>query len=174
MPQPDTPALALARVLLGILVAFNLAIGVGLLLALPATFIWDGFFLQFFGGKQPPSIDPSWLLPTLRWWMLLTLPLIAAVHVSLTRLLAMVASVRSGDPFVPENAARLKTIAWCTLLTQVFELVNGAMAATLNAAGSNIEWRWTATGWLAVVLLFVLARVFEAGTRLREDAQAVI
>lgn len=174
MSQPHTPAFALARVLLGILIGFNLLVGLCLLLALPATFAWDTTFLEFFGGKRPPRVDPSWLLPMLRTWMALTLPLIAVVHVSLTRLLAIVATVRSGDPFVAQNAARLKTIAWCTLIGQLFELVNGAMAAAMNAAGSNIEWHWSATGWLAVVLLFVLARVFEEGARLREDAGSVI
>ena len=90
------------------------------------------------------------------------------------RLLAMVETVRSRDPFVPENAARLKTIAWCVLATQVLDLTFGVMAATLNAAGSNIEWKFSATGWLAVVLLFVLAWVFEEGTRLRADLETMI
>jgi hypothetical protein len=49
------------------------------------------------------------------------------------------------------------------------------MAATLNAAGSNVDWKFSGfTGWLAVVLLFVLARVFEEGTQMREDLERMI
>ena len=86
----------------------------------------------------------------------------------------MVDTVRSGDPFVPENAARLKTIAWCALITESLRLAFGMLAATMNLAGSNIEWHFSATGWLAVVLLFVLARVFEEGTQMREDLGKMI
>jgi hypothetical protein len=100
--------------------------------------------------------------------------MVAAVHVLLSRLLAVVETVRSGDPFVPENAARLKTIAWCVLATQLLDLTFGMLAATLNAAGSNVDWKFSVTGWVAVVLLFVLARVFEEGTLMREDLETMI
>jgi hypothetical protein len=80
-----------------------------------------------------------------------------------------------GDPFVPENAARLQTIAWCVLALQLLHLTFGVMAATVNAAGSNVDWKFSGlTGWLAVVLLFVLARVFEEGTQMREDLERMI
>ena len=93
---------------------------------------------------------------------------------SLSRLLAVVETVRSGDPFVPQNAARLKTIAWCVLATQLLHLTFGMLAAAMNAAGSTIDWKFSLTGWLAVVLLFVLAQVFEEGTRMREDLEAMV
>jgi hypothetical protein len=49
------------------------------------------------------------------------------------------------------------------------------LAATVNAAGSNVDWTFSGvTGWVAVVLLFVLARVFEEGTHMREDLEAMI
>ena len=76
-------------------------------------------------------------------------------------------TVRSGDPFLPQNAARLKTIAWCVLVTQLLELAFGLLAGAMNAAGSNIDWHFSTTGWVAVVLLFVLAKVFEEGTLIR-------
>jgi hypothetical protein len=141
--------------------------------ALPSSFVFEPLFLQFF-AKKPPRIDPGWLMPTLRIWLLLALPLIVAVHVSLSRLMAMVETVRSGDPFVPDNAVRLKTIAWCMLAAQLLNLAYGILAATMNAAGSNIDWKFNLTGWLAVVLLFVLARVFEEGTRMRADLEAMV
>ena len=171
-PRPS-PALGLSRVLLGLLRVLNLVMGALVLLALPATFLFEAQFSEFF-STRPPRIDPSWLLPTLRLWLVLVLPMVAAVHVLLSRLLDVVETVRHGDPFVPENAVRLKTIAWCVLATQVLELGYGAMAATINAAGSNVEWKFSATGWVAVVLLFVLARVFEEGTRLRHDLETMI
>ena len=173
MLQPYPTALSASRILLGILRAFNLLLGVGLVAAVPASYLFEPQFLAFF-TKQPPRIDPAWLMPTLRLWILLAIPMVAVIHVSLARLLAVVETVRSGDPFVPENAARLKTIAWCTLAAQLLEIVFGLLAETMNAAGSHIEWHFSVNGWLAVVLLFVLARVFEEGTQMREDLGTMI
>jgi hypothetical protein len=147
--------------------------GLGLIVFFAATFVFEPQIFEFF-SKKPPRIDPSWLVPVLRIWIVLALPMIAAVHVSLSRLLAVVETVRSGDPFVPENAARLNTIAWCVLTTQLLNLTFGILAATMNAAGSHIDWEFSATGWLAVVLLFVLARVFEEGTQMRDDLEKMI
>lgn len=173
MLRPHSTALSASRILLKILRVFNLIMGVMLVVAVPASFLYEPLFFEFF-TKRPPRIDPTWLIPVLRIWIVLALLLVAAVHVSLSRLLAVVETVRAGDPFVPENAARLKTIAWCVLATQLLHLTFGMMAATMNAAGSNIEWKLSLTGWLAVVLLFVLARVFEEGTRMREDLGTMI
>ena len=174
MARPQSGALSAARILLRVMRAFNLLTGVLLVAALPSSFLFEPQFFEFF-SKQPPRIDPAWLMPVLRTWLLLALAMVAAVHVLLARLLAVVETVRSGDPFVPDNAARLQTIAWCALALQLLHLTFGAMAATLNAAGSNVDWKFSGfTGWLAVVLLFVLARVFEEGTQMREDLERMI
>jgi hypothetical protein len=173
MLRPHSTALSASRILIKVLRVLNLGMGIMLLVGLPASFVFEPTFVQFF-TKRPPRIDPTWLMPTLRMWIVLAVPLIAAVHVSLSRMLAVVETVRSGDPFVPENAVRLKTIAWCVLVTQLLNLAYGMLAAAMNLAGSNIDWKFSLTGWLAVVLLFVLARVFEEGTQMREDLEKMI
>jgi hypothetical protein len=171
--QPHSTALSASRTLLGILRVLNLAMGACLVVAIPVSFFLEPQVLAFFSNR-PPRIDPTWLVPVLRLWIVLALPMVAAVHVLLSRLLDVVETVRSGDPFVPENAVRLKTIAWCVLFNQLLELTFGMLAATMNAAGSHIDWHFSVTGWVAVVLLFVLARVFEEGTHMREDLEAMI
>jgi hypothetical protein len=111
----------------------------------------------------------------MRLWVLTGLPMFAAVHVMLSRLLAMVGTVRAGDPFVPENAFRLRTIAWCLLVVQLFELACGLFIGILTRAGADIgDWDPSLSGWIAVVLLFVLARVFEEGARIRADLEAMV
>src|SRR5258708_24932550 len=98
--------------------------GVMLVAAIPASFLFEPQFFQFF-SKRPPRIDPAWLVPVLRIWVVLALLMVAAVQAFLSRLLAVVETVRAGDPFVPENAARLKTIAWCVPATQMLHLTFG-------------------------------------------------
>jgi hypothetical protein len=38
----------------------------------------------------------------------------------------------------------------------------------------DIDWNFSVTPWLAVLLCFVLARVFEEGTRMREDLEGTV
>lgn len=173
MTQGYANLLGVSRILLRFMRVLNLGTGALLAACFVASFLFEPVFRDFF-TKQPARIDPDLLLPLLRIWMVLTVPAIAAVHILLSRLLDMVATVRAGDPFVPENAVRLKTIAWCLVALELFHLVCGAMAGLMNAAGSNIAWSFSAGGWVAVVLLFVLARVFEEGTRIRADLEAMI
>ena len=173
MDQPRFAALGLSHLLLRIARVLNLATGAGLALMFVASFIFEPTFREFF-AKQPPRIDPAMLMPTLRLWMILALPMVAVVHAMIDRLLTMVDTVRAGDPFVAENAARMKTIAWCLLALQLFNLAFGILAKTMNAAGSRIDWTFNGAGWVAVALVFVLALVFEEGTRIRTDLKAMI
>ena len=38
----------------------------------------------------------------------------------------------------------------------------------------DLDWSFSVTGWLAVLLLFVLARVFDHGTRMRDDLEGTV
>lgn len=173
MRHSHVPALGASRLLLNILRVLNLVSGVLLIASFLATFLFEPTVREFF-TRHPERADPGLLMTILRVWILLAVPVIAAVHVSLSRLLEMVETVRAADPFVPQNGARMKTIAWCTLGIQLFDLLCGAMSAAMNAAGSDIDWAFSATGWLAVVLLFVLAAVFDEGARIRADLEAMV
>jgi hypothetical protein len=97
-------------------------------------------------------------------------------HILLTRLLAIVETVRLGDPFVADNAARLQTTAWALLGLEVLHLAVGAVAAVVSSESRplDIDWNFSITGWLAVLLLFVLARIFDHGTRMRDDLEGTV
>ena len=101
---------------------------------------------------------------------------VPVVHVVLTRLLAIVDTVRDGNPFVMANAARLQRIAWAGLILELMHLAVAAIAAAVSTAAAplDISWRFSLTPWLAVLLLFVLARVFEQGARMREELEGTV
>ncbi len=100
----------------------------------------------------------------------------AIVHTILRRLLAIVDSVRDGDPFVADNAVRLREIAWRVLVLELLRLAVHAIAETVLFAGNKIQLGATIsfTPWLAVLLLFVLAGVFAQGTRMRADLEGTV
>jgi hypothetical protein len=97
-------------------------------------------------------------------------------HVVLTRLKAIVETVSIGDPFVAINAARLQTIAWTVLVMELMSFAVGTIAENISSKAHplDIHWNFSVTPWLAVLLLFVLARVFDQGARMREDLEGTV
>ena len=111
----------------------------------------------------------------MRLIMVLGICAVPIKHFVLTRLLTIVETVRIGDPFVTENAARLQAIAWAILALELVHFAVGGIAAGVSSAAVplNISWGFSVTRWLAVLMLFVLARVFEQGARMREELDVV-
>jgi Protein of unknown function (DUF2975) len=94
----------------------------------------------------------------------------------LKRLLAIVGTVRAGDPFVATNAHRLRAIAWTLLALQILSLVIGAIGRAISTPAHpvHLDAGFSIHGWLAVLLTFLLARVFAEGTHMREDLEGTV
>jgi hypothetical protein len=92
------------------------------------------------------------------------------------RLLAIVVTVRMGDPFVADNAYRLNSIAWFLLALQVLSIAISLVGKAIAAHGNpvHLDAGFSAAGWLAVILTFVLARVFAEGALMREDLEGTV
>lgn len=100
---------------------------------------------------------------TIVWWIV-------------TELRAVFRTLRAGRPFVPENAGRIRRIAYALLLAEGARIV-GSMAGGyywfshvhadgltfLTGPDLNI------TGLAQALIILVLSEVFRAGTRLDED-----
>ena len=104
---------------------------------------------------------------------LVTIPLNYGI---LKRLLAMVETVRAGDPFVASNAERLRAIAWTLLALQLLSIVIGAIgkAVSTPAHPVHLDAGFSINGWIAVLLTFLLARVFAEGTLMRDDLDGTV
>ena len=55
-------------------------------------------------------------------------------------------------------------------------LIIGAIGESISTAARPIDLDagFSTSGWLAVLLTFVLARVFEAGARMRDDLEGTV
>lgn len=173
MVHTFSAALPISHILLRILIVLNWLMGaaiLALLLVLPnEQWIMSAFELT-------PSPEAERLVMGLRTVALVGLLTIPLNHVVLKRLLAMVETVRSGDPFVAANADRLGTIAWVLLALQLLSLVVAAIAEGVSTPAHpvDLDAGFSITGWLAVLLTFVLARVFAEGARMREDLEGTV
>jgi hypothetical protein len=93
-----------------------------------------------------------------------------------SRLLRIVESVRAGQPFQVENAGRLRVIAWTLVALEALHLCVVAIASAVSTKDVplHITDNFNPTGWLAILLLFVLAQVFLEGTRMRADLEGTV
>jgi hypothetical protein len=123
-----------------------------------------------------PSPDTDWLILGLRAIAVIGLVTIPLNHLILKRLLAMVETVRAGNPFVASNASRLQAIARALLALQLLSLIIGAIARSVSTPAHplHLDAGFSINGWLAVLLTFLLARVFAEGTVMREDLEGTV
>jgi hypothetical protein len=123
-----------------------------------------------------PSLEADRVVFALRSVAVLGLVTIPLNYIVLKRLLAIVETVRGGDPFVAANAKRLETVAWCLLALQLLSIVIGAIGRSVSTAAHpvDLDAGFSINGWLAVLLTFLLARVFAAGTVMRDDLEGTV
>jgi len=170
---PSSTALPIAYVMLRILIVVNwlmAAVILGLLFVLPnEQWIMSAF-------KLSRSSETEGLVTGLRAIAVIGLGVIPLNYSVLKRLLAIVETVRSGDPFVAANAHRLRTIAWALFALQLLSLVIGAIAKTVSTPAHplHLDAGFSINGWLAVLLTFLLARVFAEGAVMREDLAGTV
>src|SRR5688572_22612930 len=169
----SVPAVRIAYVMLRILIVVNL-LGGAAILALLVVMPNEQWIMTAF--KLSPSPEAERLVMGLRAIAVLGLAAIPLNHVVLKRLLAIVETVRGGDPFVAANASRLQAIAWVLLALNLLSIVIGAIAKTVSSPAHplDIDAGFSINGWLAVLLTFLLARVFAEGARMREDLEGTV
>ena len=165
--------LGFTRRLLRLLVILNLAFGAGIAAMLVTSVVAKDWLMMALGVPSEAGPAMAW---GMRAIMLFGLGGVALSHLILARLREIVATVCEGDPFVAANAVRLRAIAWALLGIAVLHLAVGAAAslASTPAAPLDIGWSFNLSGWIAVLLVFVLARVFELGTTMRADLDGTV
>jgi hypothetical protein len=167
-------ALPLARATLRTLVVLNGLFGAAILALLVATLVAERWTFTALGVPPSAGIEP--VMMGMRAIAVLGLVAIPLNHAVLGRLTAIVETVREGDPFLATNGSRLKAIAWVLLALQLLGLAIGAIGTAISTPAHplHLDAGFSPSGWLAVILTFVLARVFAEGTRMREDLEGMV
>jgi DUF2975 family protein len=169
----SSAVLPMAYIILRILIVLNW-LGGAAILALLVVMPNEQWIMAAF--KLSPSPEAERLVMGLRAIAVLGLAAIPLNYVVLKRLLAIVETVRAGDPFVAANASRLQAIAWVLLALNLLSIVIGTIAKTVStpAYPLHINAGFSISGWLAVLLTFLLARVFAEGALMRADLEGTV
>lgn len=167
-------ALPIAYVCLRILIILNWFFGACVLGLLAFTFISEVWTMKALGVTgMSDAVQVMWAMRGIAALGVVAVPL---NHLILKRLFRMVETVRAGDPFVADNAYRLHAIAWLLLILQLISMTIGGIGKAVSTPEHpfHLDAGFSPSGWLAVILTFVLARVFAEGTLLREDLEGTV
>ena len=174
MSRLPSAALPIAYVMLRILIVLNWLYGAAILGLLAFTFVNEPWFRKAINVPSGLEAEPIMFgLQAIAGLGLLAVPL---NHLILTRLVRMIETVRRGDPFVAANAYRLQAIAWALLGLQLLSMIIGFIGKSIASKEFplHLDAGFSVNGWLAVILIFVLARVFAEGALMREDLQGTV
>jgi hypothetical protein len=170
----QSAALPIAYVVLRILVVLNWFFGACVLGLLIFTFVNEAWTMKALGVSG--FSDARQVMWGMRAAAALGVAAVPLNHMILKRLIAMVGTVRAGDPFVAANAYRLHAIAWLLVAMQLISMTIGGIGKALSTAEHpfHLDAGFSVNGWVAVLLTFILARVFAEGAVMREDLDGTV
>jgi hypothetical protein len=148
-----------------------LVAGIALVLTRP------GYIFEELSDKVPiqPGMTEAWLFAGS---FAIIIVLLVLMFFFFRHTLRIIDSVGQGDPFAPANAERLTAMAWLMLVVQALTIpAGGLIVALTNALGEDpgtVDAGPNFNGLLLVIILFILARVFKHGTRMREDLEGTV
>ncbi len=149
---------------------FLAAVVAGLLLSWPLARLYTDFLAQSIPGPDIPSA-----LTGCRLLLVIGIVMSVATETLLAALANIVASLTAGDPFLGANAGRLRTIGWSLLVLQLLEIAAGLLRKYFPEMGSAApDGGISITGWIAVLMVFVLSRVYIAGSVMRDELDGTV
>lgn len=175
---PRDPLLAIARAILYFLMGVMALGGAACLLGFGTLAVMHGEVVRMIAEDVDPAHAENFFRG-LAAVLPLAAILLGLVFAMLLLLKRIVDTVALGDPFVPENAARLQRMAWLALGVQLVALPLGAAGMWLQRFADEPEVRGgfdgvSGNGLLLMLILFILARVFRKGAEMRAELEGTV
>ncbi|OXE35189.1 MAG: hypothetical protein CGW95_15415 [Phenylobacterium zucineum] len=99
---------------------------------------------------------------------------LAGILVIVSRLRRIFATLMAGDPFHPENVARLRIIGMALAALELIRYAFWIFSIWVIPGATKVQPTLSTTPWFSVLVVFVLAEVFREGARLRREAELTI
>ncbi len=137
-------------------------------------FFWTDAVAEL--GKTNPGLDPVALMPNILSVFALGILVLGLIWTIMRKLLAVIASVEDGNPFIRPNALRLKAIGWLMVGLQIvgipLAIAAGKAADMFGESDTGLD--ISLNGILAILLVFILAGIFERGAEMREELEGTV
>lgn len=91
------------------------------------------------------------------------------------RLRTILDSVVEGDPFTHDNSRRLRHIGWVMIAMQIVGMLTGWLGSQLpEQTDLSTGFEFSFSGFLAALLAFVVAQLFEQARAMRDELEGTI
>ncbi len=173
--MPNGTVLKVTRSLIYLMMGGAALIGIVLsIVTVVVPFYWPEIIAMLL--KEKPDVETAGLLPLIYIIFAFIIAALGLLWTILKKLLAIIATVAIGDPFVRANAMRLRAIGWMMVAANLIGIPLGIIAAIVGEkiGDSEIHNDFSVTGVLAILLVFVLSSVFEQGAAMREDMEGTV
>lgn len=166
------PLLAAVRLMLGASMVFMVAVSVTTFLSVPAMFALKDMILRHMARQGIPTEAYGTIVAVVA----LAAAIAALGFFFLRYLYRIVESVGEGDPFIPANADRLRAMAWISVAVHMLAIPIAVFGHWAEALSSRLKFEvaYPLTGLFMALVLFVLARVFREGARMREELEGTV
>lgn len=170
--RPRDPLLAIARLAFGFVTGLSLVAAIAFSLAVPFVLtIRDRVLAWLIAQGAPPEAI----------WGIVGLQLLAAAAAVFAfyffrHLYRIIDTVGEGDPFVPENANRLMAMGWISIASHLLAIPLNSVSRWLQTYSDRFhtDFGISLAGLLLALVLFVLARIFREGARMREELEGTV
>ena len=170
----NDPLLNIARFFIVLVMAIFVVALLAIIIALPAIGMYHSQVIAALAEDGAPAAA-LWAIVAL---MLLAAAVISLCWLFLRHMKRIIDTVAAGDPFVPENADRLRAMGWLVLIIYLIGIPLGAIAMWMASVTEGADIRFTGDlgggGIVLCLTLFILARVFRKGTEMREELEGTI
>jgi hypothetical protein len=174
-PHPRDPLLLAARFILIFMMGMLAVIAAACAIGAAASLAMHDMVVAGL-AEHAVSADAAWAVAPL-----LALVVGAAVlgFFFFRHLYRIVGTVGEGDPFIPENAQRLSAMGWIVVAVHILGIPLVAIVVWMaklakEAPAIHIDGGPDITGILLALILFILARVFRQGARMREELEGTV
>ena len=171
-PARRDPLLAVVRAILGIAMMLSVTGAAAFALAVPIIIAWrENVVTRLVGQGAPP--ETIWAIVAI---VVMSVVLALLAFSFARHLYRIVGSVGEGDAFAPANAEHLRAMAWISVAVHVVDIPITILSRWVEDATGHIRYSvdFPLAGLFLALVLFILARVFREGTRMREDLEGTV
>lgn len=171
----DNRILRITKLLVFLIMGFAAVGGVVLaLVSVGLPFYWNEALAEI--AKEKPGITTSNLQPSLLAVFAFGIIVLGLLWTMMRKLLVIIDSVEDGNPFIKANAVRLRAIGWIMVGIQIVGLPLATTAGNVaDLFGENdVGFNFPLNGILAILLVFILAGIFERGAEMREELEGMV
>jgi hypothetical protein len=121
-------------------------------------------------------LERARVIASVEIWLAGGLMISVLLLLALGRIRRIVASAISSDPFVQENALLLRQVGWLALAIHGIQITCDGVVSlfVLDGHAGFSPAQIPGSGLIAVLLIFVLARIFQRGSEMRADLEGTV